>query len=164
MGTERFSNGYGKTAKKKGRAAGVGLLFQNFIKGLRVRSPLFETRASVGPCCQQRMFPEAGCFRFRAGNSVWRERKAMRLIDAHGLCEMLGYDKQEVKITDDASGKPGKRVYPAGLQRAWEIAREPEKVGLPKEAIVRIGKNIRFRLDLIEKWIAGGGTQRRVAR
>ncbi len=51
-----------------------------------------------------------------------------------------------------------RELVDVGDQRAWSIAREPQRFGLPSEAIVRVGRSIRWNLDLVEQWIARGGS------
>lgn len=43
-------------------------------------------------------------------------------------------------------------------QRAWAIGREPQRFGLPREAVIRIGRAMRWNLDLVEEWLARGGS------
>ncbi len=43
-------------------------------------------------------------------------------------------------------------------QRAWTIGREPERFGLPRAAVIRIGRAMRWNLDLVEEWLARGGS------
>ena len=60
----------------------------------------------------------------------------MRLTNSKAIKELLGLDDQRVYV----------------------VAREPERFGLPRQAIVRIGRQVRWNVDLVEEWIANGGT------
>ena len=79
----------------------------------------------------------------------------MELINADELCSMLGLPNEERR--EDGP-------LPSGLPRAYRKASEPSKFDLPENAVVRVGRQVRFRRDLIEEWICNGGTKRKARR
>jgi hypothetical protein len=94
----------------------------------------------------------------------WRTSRGeidfMQLIDAPELCKMLGLPLERKEIAESEKAKGKKAPVPSGLQRAYRMASEPTKFGLLPGTVVKVGRQVRFRRDLIERWIEQGGTRR----
>ena len=84
----------------------------------------------------------------------------MQLIDAPELCKMLGLPLERKEVAEREKAKGKKAPVPSGLQRAYRMATEPARFGLLPGTIVKVGRQVRFRRDLIERWIEQGGTRR----
>lgn len=50
------------------------------------------------------------------------------------------------------------KLFLCDKQRAWAISRAPERFGLPREAVVRIGRSVRWNLDIVEEFLRSGGS------
>ena len=53
------------------------------------------------------------------------------------------------------------KLFHCDYQRAWAISREPERFGLPREVIVRVGRSVFWNLDLVEEFLRRGGSPAR---